>query len=88
MIRRGIPVVKYRNRLQEARLRALIPSQAALARSSGICRTTICALEKNRINLSIRYALRLKKILGCTLDDLYEQIEIDDEKQGKRGDRD
>lgn len=64
----------YRNRVRELRLRALIPSQAELARRSGICRTTICALEKNRSSLSIQYAFRLRKVLGCSLDDLYEEL--------------
>lgn len=71
---KGMIASHYRNRLREVRLRALISSQAELARLSGICRTTICALEKNRVNLSIRYALCLKKVLRCSLDDLYEEI--------------
>ena len=70
--------MRYRNKVREARFRALIESQAELARRSGICRTIICALENNRINLSIQYALRLKKLLGCSLDDLYEEMPDDD----------
>ena len=62
----------YRNRLREVRLRALLPSQADLARAAGICRTTICALENNRIQLTIHHAMKLKGALGCSLDDLYE----------------
>lgn len=65
---------RYLNKVRELRLRMLIASQAELARLSGICRTTICALENNRIPLSIEYARRLKKILGCSLDDFYEEI--------------
>ena len=64
----------YRNKLRELRLKALIPSQAELARRSGIYRTTICALENNRTALSVYYAFRLKKVLGCSLDDLYEEF--------------
>ena len=64
----------YRNKVRELRLKALIPSQAELARRSGICRTTICALENNRTALSIHYAFRLRKVLGCYLDDLYEEL--------------
>ena len=64
----------YRNKVRELRLRALIPSQAELARRSGICRTTICALENNHAGLSIQYAFRLRKVLGCSLDDLYEEF--------------
>ncbi len=69
---------RLKNRLRELRLRALIPSEAELARRSGICRTTICALEKNRITLSIENAFRLKRILGCTLDQLYEEMPGED----------
>jgi len=66
--------LRYRNKVRELRLKALIPSQAELARRSGICRTRICALENNRTPLSIRYAFRLKKVLRCSLDDLYEEF--------------
>lgn len=78
---RSINLGHYRNRLTELRLRALISSQAELSRLSGICRTTICALENNRIALSIQYALRLKKVLGCSLDDLYEEIPREETKR-------
>jgi len=64
---------RYRNRLQKCRLRAEIPSQAELARRSGVDRTTISHLESNRLFLSIQYALRLKEVLGCSLDELYEK---------------
>jgi DNA-binding XRE family transcriptional regulator len=64
----------YRNKLRECRLRALIPSQAELARRSGIDRTTISHLENNHLFLSIHYALRLREVLGCSLDDLYAEI--------------
>lgn len=66
--------VTLRNRVRECRLRALIVSQAELARLTGMCRTTVCAIEKNRINLTIVYAFRLKKVLKCSLDDLYEEV--------------
>jgi len=68
----------YRNRLRECRLRALIPSQAELARRSGLDRTTISHLENNNLFLSIRYALRLKEVLGCSLDDLYQETTGDE----------
>jgi len=65
---------RYGNRLRRCRLRAEIPSQAELARRSGIDRTTVSHLESNRLFLSIYYALRLKEVLGCLLDDLYEEV--------------
>lgn len=70
---------QYRNRLRECRLRSLISTQVELARKSSIDRTTISALENNRLFLSIHYALRLKELLGCSLDDLYERITDDAE---------
>ena len=66
--------VTLRNRVRECRLRALIVSQAELARLTGICRTTICALENNRIPLSISYAILIRRATSCSLDDLYEEI--------------
>ena len=66
--------IYYRNNLRRCRLEALIVSQAKLARLTGICRTTICALENNRIPLSIQHALLIKRVLCCSLDDLYEEI--------------
>jgi len=65
--------VSYRNRVRECRLRALIASQAELARRTGICRTTICALENNRKPLSISCAMLIRRAIGCSLDDLYEE---------------
>jgi len=72
---------RYRNRLRECRLRSLISTQMELARKSGIDRTTISALENNRLFLSIHYALRLREVLGCSLDDLYERITNDTENR-------
>ena len=64
---------RYRNRVRECRLRGLIVSEAELARRTGIERTSISALENNRRFLSIEHALLIKEILGCSLDDLYDQ---------------
>ncbi|MBI4302964.1 MAG: helix-turn-helix transcriptional regulator [Chloroflexi bacterium] len=52
----------------------LVRSQAELARLTDIDRTTISALENNRMFLSIYYAVRIKEVLRCSLDDLYESI--------------
>jgi DNA-binding XRE family transcriptional regulator len=64
---------RYRNRLRECRLRALIISEAELSRRTGIQRTTLSALENNRRFLPIEHALLIKEVLGCNLDDLYER---------------
>mgnify|MGYP005840362557 CR=1 FL=1 len=65
---------RYRNRVRECRLRGLIISEAELARRTGIERTTLSALENNRRFLSIEHALLIREVLGCSLDELYEQI--------------
>lgn len=65
---------RYRNRVRECRLRGLIISEAELSRRTGIERTTLSALENNRRFLSIEYALVIREVLGCSLDDLYEQV--------------
>lgn len=66
--------LRYRNRLRECRLRGLIISEAELSRRTGIQRTTLSALENNRRFLPIEHALLIKEVLGCTLDELYEQV--------------
>jgi transcriptional regulator with XRE-family HTH domain len=66
--------VRYRNRVRQCRLRALVVSEAELSRRTGIERTTLSALENNRRFLSVEHALLIKETLGCSLDDLYEPI--------------
>ena len=66
---------KYRNRLRKCRLRAMIATQEELAKLTGIDRTTISAIENNRLFLSSSYALIFKEVLGCSLDDLFEQVD-------------
>ena len=62
---------RYCNRVRECRLQAMVPNQAMLARMTGISRTTLSALENNRLFLSAPYALLIRDALGCRLDDLY-----------------
>ena len=64
---------QYENRVCECRLRAMIAKQGDLARKTGISRSTINALEKNRIFLSSSYALLISEAIGCSLDDLYRR---------------
>ncbi len=64
---------QYRNRVRECRLRAMIAKQEYLADRTGISRTTINALENNRLFLSSAYALLIAEVLGCKLDELYEK---------------
>ncbi len=63
----------YQNRVRECRLRNMVAKQESLARMTGISRSTINALENNRLFLSSHYALLIAEALGCRLDDLYEK---------------
>ncbi|MFH1491166.1 MAG: helix-turn-helix domain-containing protein [Pseudomonadota bacterium] len=66
--------MKYRNKVREIRLRALIATQTELAKLTGIDRTTISHIENQRFPLSIKHALAIREALGCSLDDLYEKV--------------
>lgn len=66
---------RYRNRVRECRLRALIAKQEELVRRTGIHRTIISLLENNHRFLSAPYALLIAEALGCRLDDLYERTD-------------
>jgi DNA-binding XRE family transcriptional regulator len=71
---------KYRNRVKECRLRAMVGKQEELSRLTGINRSTISALENNRLFLSSHYALLIAEALKCKLDDLFERVDGDIEK--------
>jgi len=64
---------QYRNRVRECRLRAMVAKQQDLAEMTGISRSTINALENNRLFLSSPYALVIAEALECSLDELYEK---------------
>ena len=63
----------YRNRVRECRLVARIATQEELSQMTGINRSTLNALEHNRLFLSSHYALTIAEALGCKLDHLYEK---------------
>ena len=62
----------------------MIATQEELAKLTGIDRTTISAIENNRLFLSSPYALIFKKVLGCFLDDLYELVDTKEENCRRR----
>ena len=64
---------EYRNRVRECRLQAMIAKQEDLAKLTGISRSTINALENNRLFLSSTYALLIAEALKCKVDELYER---------------
>jgi len=66
---------RYRNRVRDCRLKALIAKQEELSKKTGIPRSTINALENNRRFLSSHYALLIAEALDCSLDDLFEKTD-------------
>ena len=68
---------QYRNRVRSCRMRAEVATQADLAGMTGLSRSTINALEKNRLFLSSHYALLIAAALNCKLDDLFEKRQRD-----------
>ena len=74
---------RYRNRVRECRLKAMISKQKMLSRQTGIPRSTISALETNKLFLSSAYALLIRDELKCSLDDLYEEVEPSSGHDGK-----
>jgi len=65
---------RYRNRVRECRLKAMVARQDDLAKMTGINHCTISGIENNRIFLSAAHALLIAEALGCKLDDLYEKL--------------
>ncbi|RME08639.1 MAG: helix-turn-helix domain-containing protein, partial [Aquificota bacterium] len=63
------------NRVREKR-QLLGFSQEELARLAGIPRTTISAIESGRAVPSVDYAIRLSKVLGCSVEELFSQEEF------------
>jgi DNA-binding XRE family transcriptional regulator len=76
---------KYRSAVRRCRLKSEVVSQAELGRRTGIDRTTLSAIENNRMFLSIHYALLIKEALGCSLDDLYTKSDADNGTERKPG---
>jgi DNA-binding XRE family transcriptional regulator len=75
---------QYHNRVRECRLRALVAKQVDLAKMTGISRSTINALEHNRLFLSSPHALLIAEALGCRLDDLYGRRNAEGSLSDKR----
>lgn len=62
---------RYRNGVRDARMRALVRTQHELAMRTGIPRSTISALECDRLFLSSAYALLIAEALDCEVGDLF-----------------
>ena len=67
--------IKVMNRVRQRRVVA-DRTQEDLAEAAGVTRQTIIAIEKGNYTPSVLLALRLARILGCPVEDLfYEESE-------------
>ncbi len=65
---------RYRGCVLQCRLKAGIAKQKELAERTGISQSILSDLESCRLFLSTPYALRIREVCGCTLDELYEEV--------------
>lgn len=56
---------------------AAIPTQQELSRITGIHRSVLSGIERNRRFLSSAYALRIAEAIGCRVDDLFVKVDAD-----------
>lgn len=61
------------NNVKQIRLAKAI-TQKDLAKEVGITRQTLSLIEKGQYNPTIKLAMRLAKVLGVTLDDLFWEV--------------
>ncbi len=61
-----------RNKLRQHRLLAGEMTQQELATKVGVTRQTIFSIEKGRYNPSVGLALRLARVFGLRVEDLFE----------------
>ncbi|PIN96121.1 hypothetical protein COX86_03970 [Candidatus Micrarchaeota archaeon CG_4_10_14_0_2_um_filter_60_11] len=66
----GLKQVRRSNRVRELR-NAKKLTQAGLAQAVGVTRQTIISLEDNRFNPSLDLAFKISRILGSTVDGLF-----------------
>ena len=71
---------RYKNRVKECRLAALIETQAELAKLTGIPRANLNNIENNKNFLSSYYALLIADALGCSISDLYVRKNSDNDE--------
>jgi putative transcriptional regulator len=64
-----------RNRLRELRQQRADMTQADLARSCGVTRQTIIALEAEKYSPSLELAFKLARALGRNLDEVFQYQE-------------
>jgi putative transcriptional regulator len=64
-----------RNRIRDFRLQRAEMTQADLARSCGVTRQTIIALEAEKYSPSLELAFKLARALGRNLEEVFQYAE-------------
>ena len=70
------------NRLKEYRAR-LDLNQSELGKLAGVSRQTISQIERGDYSPSVTLALRLAKICGVTVEDIFSLVETEDSHETK-----
>ena len=73
--------MSVRNQLRRFRFEAGEMTQQELADQVGVTRQTILSMERGNYNPSVELALRLARVFGTSVENLFE---IDEPKESKR----
>ncbi len=76
------PKYDIRNELRLYRVKAGDMTQQELADTVGATRQTIVSIEKGRYNPSVGLALRIAKVLGASIEDLFQLEEEEGDHHG------
>lgn len=72
---------RWKNRLRECRLRALVVTETDLARKVGLSPSTVSRIENQKVFLTAQNALKIAEVLNCGIGDLY----IKNNREGEEG---
>lgn len=73
--------MSVKNRIRRFRVQAGEMTQQELAERVGVTRQTILAIEKGNYNPSVELALRLARVFGTTVEELFA---LDERKEIRR----
>jgi len=70
-----VPKAEIRNQIRRLRFDHGEMTQQALAEQVGCTRQTIVLLEQERYVPSLALALRIARVFGCSVEDVFELVE-------------
>lgn len=76
------PKYDIRNRIRLHRVKAGDMTQQELAGKVGATRQTIMSIEKGRYNPSVGLSLRIAKVLGASIEELFELEDAEGDGNG------